>query len=65
MKLLSVLKESNRDYTHFKKVISANGMLNGINNEVSLEDDKAFEFVHSLWLDVVGSTNKDGGCSHS
>jgi hypothetical protein len=61
MKLLPVFKESNRDYNIFKAVVNSSDMLNGIDNEVSLDDDEAYEFVHFLWLEVVGTTNKDKG----
>jgi len=28
---------------------------------ISLDDDETYEFAQSLWLEVVGTTNKDEG----
>ena len=53
MKLLPVFK--------FKAVVNASDMLNGIDNEVFLDDDETYEFAQSLWLEIVGTTNKDEG----
>jgi len=36
-------------------------MLNGIDNAVSLDDNEAYEFVQSHWLEVGGTTNKNKG----
>ena len=61
MKLLPVYKQSNGDYEQFKAVVNASDMLNGIEDEVSLDDDEAYEFAQSLWLEVVSTTDSKEG----
>jgi len=61
MKLLPVYKQSNGDYEQFKAVVNASDMLNGIEDEVSLDDDEAYEFSQSLWLEVVRTTDSQNG----
>ena len=62
MKLLPVFKDSNGDYECFKAVVNASDMLNGIDNEVSLDDDEASELVQSLWLEIASTTtNREDG----
>jgi hypothetical protein len=48
MKLLPVIKESNGDYEHLKAFVNASDVVNRIGNEVSLNDDGAYELVQSL-----------------
>ena len=61
MRLLPIYKGSHVDYNRFKDIVNAIDFLNGTHNEVTLDDDEAYEFAHFLWLEVVGTTNKDEG----
>lgn len=65
MKLLPVLKESIGDYEHFKTFVNASDMLNdinGIDNQVSLNDDEVYELVQAHWLGVASTTtNREDG----
>ena len=57
MKLLPDFKELNWDYEHFKTVVNSSDILNGIDNEVSLDDNEAYELAQSLWLEVARNCN--------
>ena len=68
MKLLPVFKELNRDYELFKAVVNAGDMLNGIDNEVSLDDDDRPMNLRSLFgwmLSVLQTKMKDSSHSSS
>lgn len=60
MKSLLIFKKLNGDYEHFKVVVNVCDMLHVIENVVSLNDDKAYHFVQSLWLMFISMiTNKE------
>ena len=56
MKLLPTLRKSNFDYEEFKKVVNCNDLLNGIDDE-ELDDDDAYQLAHTVWLDLLSTTN--------
>ena len=56
MRLLPIYKGSHGDYKRFKDIVNATVFLNGIYNEVTLDDDKAYELAQSLWLEVESTT---------
>ena len=45
MRLLPVYRSTNRDYEQFKEVVNASDLLDGIENEVDIDDDEAYERV--------------------
>jgi hypothetical protein len=55
LKLLSVVKElkGGYEYEHFKAVVNASDILNGIDSKVSLDDDEVYELAQLLWLEVA------------
>ena len=59
-KLMPTYRKSNGDYEAFKEVANASGMLDGIDNEVSLNDDEAYTLAHNLWLEVENDTKTKG-----
>ncbi len=56
MKLLPTLRKSNFDYEEFKKVVNCDDLLNGIDNE-ELDDDDAYQLAHTVWLDLLSTTD--------
>jgi hypothetical protein len=48
MRQLPIYKGSPGDYHRFKYIVNAADFLNGIHNEVTLADDKAYESVDTL-----------------
>ena len=60
MRLMPTYSKTNADYEEFKKVVNANDMLDGIENDVTLDDDEAYELAQSLWLEVTSTvSNKE------
>ena len=59
-KSVKVLRSTNRDYEEFKKLVSPTDLLKGIDNEVSLDDDEAYELAQQLWAEVMDDvSNKE------
>jgi hypothetical protein len=42
----------------FKEAKNCSDLLNGIDNKMSLDDDKAYGFAQSLWLEVTSTTTQ-------
>lgn len=42
-----------------KAVVHASDMINGIETEVALDDNEAYQFLQSRWVKVVGTTNSE------
>ena len=60
MRLLSVYRRTNRDFEQFIEVVNASDLLGGVENEVDIDDDEAYELAQALWLEVTGmSVSKD------
>ena len=59
MRLLTIYKGSHGDYNIFKDIVNATDFLNGLHNEVTLDNDEAYESVQYLWLQVESTTNLD------
>ena len=60
MRLMPTYIKSNTGYEEFKRVVNANDMLDGIENDVSLDDDEAYELAQLLWLEVTSTvSNKE------
>ncbi len=53
MTLLSSFCKCNGDYLEFKSATNGQDFLNGIENNVSIDDDEALELAQSLWMDVM------------
>ena len=65
-RFMPILHRTNGDYKDFKVVVNANDILNGIDNDVTLYDEKAYELAQSLWLEVMSSVwNKEEVISSS
>ncbi len=61
MRLLPVYRRVDGDYEQFKEVVNAGHLLDGIENEIDIDDDEAYELAQSLWLEVSGSSvSKEG-----
>jgi len=59
-RLMPIYSNTNGDYEEFKKIVNANNMLNGIENDVTIDDDEAYELAQSLWLEVTSTvSNKE------
>jgi hypothetical protein len=56
MRLLPVYRRSDGDYEQFKEVVNAGNLLYGIENEIDIDDDEAYELAQLLWLEVTGSS---------
>ena len=61
MRLLPVYRRSDGDYEQFKEVVNAGNLLDGIENEIDIDDDEAYEFAQSLWLEVVSTMDSKEG----
>ena len=60
MRLMPTYSKTNGDYEEFKKVVNAFDMLDGIENDVTLDDDEVYELAQSLWLEVTSTvSNKE------
>ncbi len=59
MRLLPSFWSCNGDYTEFKSATNGQEFLDGIKNNVSLDDNEALELAQSLWMDVMLS--QEGG----
>lgn len=59
-KLMPTYRKSNGEYEAFKEVANASGMLDGIDNEVTLNDDEAYTLAHNLWLEVADDIKNRG-----
>lgn len=57
--MLPNFKQANCDCEHFKAIVNSSDLPYGIENEVSLNDDEAYEFVQSLWLEIISTTEKN------
>ena len=55
MKCLPILRKSN-DYEDFKSVVNCDDLLKGVDNE-ELDDDEAYQLAHTLWLEVLNTTD--------
>lgn len=56
MRLLPIFRQSNDDFERFKGVDSASAFLNGIENEVNLDNNEA-EVAQFVWLEAAVSTS--------
>jgi hypothetical protein len=56
MRLLPVYRRLDGDYEQFKEVVNAGHLLEGIDNEIDIDDDEAYVLAQSLWLEVTGSS---------
>ena len=56
--MLLVYSESNQGYERLKEVEKYSDLLNGIDNEMSLDEDKVYEFVQYLWLKVISTSSQ-------
>jgi len=59
-KLMPTYRKSNGEYEAFKEVANASNMLDGIDNEVTLNDDEAYTLAHNLWLEVSNDVKTRG-----
>jgi hypothetical protein len=57
MQLLPVFMKSNGDYERFTEVVNASALLDGIENEVNLDDDEPYKVAQTLWLELAVSTS--------
>ena len=54
MKMLPALR-ANPEYDSFKEVVNDSVLLDGIDDELDLDDDMAHELAKQMWLDVLQS----------
>ena len=59
MRCVNKFKTINGDYEEFKKLVNESDFLSGIDNEVSLDDDEAYELAQSLWAEVMSDVDKE------
>ena len=59
MRCLKIYRDTNGDYQQFKQFVNDSEFLSGIDSEVSLGDDEAYELATSLWAEVTNDVEKD------
>ena len=57
MGLLPVFRKSNGDYERFKEVVYASALFDESESEVNLDDDEAYNVVHTIWVEFALSTS--------
>ena len=57
MRILPLFRASNEDYDLFTSKIGDTDIMHGIDNQVCLTDDEAYELVNSVWQDVSATSN--------
>ncbi len=58
MRLLPSFRSCNGDYSEFKSTINGKETLDGIKNNVTINDDEALELAQSIWMDVMSSSRR-------
>ncbi len=58
MRLLPSFCSCNGDYSEFKSTINGKEILDGIENDVSINDDETLELAQSIWIDVMSSSRR-------
>ncbi len=55
MSLLPTYRNTNGEYERFKEVVNSDHLLNGNDNEFTVNNDEAYELAQSLWIEVMSS----------
>jgi hypothetical protein len=59
-RLLPILKSTAGDFEQFQLIANSNGMLSGLETNVSLDDDEAYAMSHNVLLEVQNSIGGSG-----
>ncbi len=54
----------NGDYNHLKSVTNGKEFVDGIENDLSLDDDDALKLAQQFWMDVMALQKKGGNDDH-
>lgn len=60
MRLLPILKASDRHFEEFQKLANANQMFAGLDHDVSLDDDEVYAMSHAVLLEVKSAIGGNG-----
>ena len=57
MRLLPEFRETNRDYAIFKERISAEEVMQGLDNQPDVNEDEAYSIARQTWLEICKSNS--------